>query len=100
HEEFGFVAIEMMMHALPLIVTKTGGLDEIVEDNVSGLKVPVRTIKGKRQADVKLLQEKICLLLENPAQASELGENARKRFLEKYELSIFKEKMLNLYQTI
>jgi hypothetical protein len=37
----------MMMHALPIIVTKTGGLDEIVEDNLSGLKVPVRTLKGK-----------------------------------------------------
>jgi glycosyltransferase len=41
HEEFGLVAIEMMMHALPVVVTKTSGLDEIVEDGVSGLKVPV-----------------------------------------------------------
>ena len=27
HEEFGLVAIEMMMHKLPVIVTDTGGLD-------------------------------------------------------------------------
>jgi glycosyltransferase involved in cell wall biosynthesis len=90
----------MMMHALPVIVTKTGGLDEIVEDGVSGLKVPVRTIKGQRQVDVKQLSEKIRLLLDNPAYAQELGENGRKRFLEKFELSVFKEKMLNLYTTI
>jgi len=100
HEEFGYVAIEMMMHALPVIVTKTGGLDEIVENGVSGLKVPVRTIKGKRQVDVKQLAEKIRFLLNNPVEAQMLGENARKRFLEKFELSIFKEKMLNLYQNI
>lgn len=100
HEEFGLVALEMMMHALPVIVTKNGGLDEIVEENVSGLKAPVRTRKGQRQVDVKCLSEKMMLLLENPVLAEELGTNGRKRFLEKYELSLFKNKMLNLYNTI
>jgi glycosyltransferase len=100
HEEFGLVSIEMMMHKLPVIVTKTGGLDEIVEDGISGLKVSVRTIKGKRQVDVKQLEEKIRFLLDNPAYAQNLGENGRKRFLEKFELSLFKEKMLNLYNTL
>jgi glycosyltransferase len=100
HEAFGYVATEMMMHALPVIVTKTGGLDEIVEDGVSGLKVPVRTIKDVRQVNVKILSEKICLLLENSSIARELGENGRKRFLERFELSIFKEKMLKLYNNI
>jgi len=100
HEEFGYVAIEMMMHALPVVVTKTGGLDEIVEDNISGLKVPVRTIKDHRQADEKCLTEKINYLLENPDSAKEMGKNGRKRFLEKYELSVFREKMLKLYNDL
>jgi glycosyltransferase len=100
HEEFGFVAIEMMMHALPVIVTKTGGLDEIVEDNISGLKIPVQTRKGKRQISVKSLSDKMEYLLTHPVEAKTLGENGRKRFLEKYELSLFKEKMLKLYQNI
>ncbi|MCL2651596.1 MAG: TIGR04157 family glycosyltransferase [Candidatus Azobacteroides sp.] len=100
HEEFGLVAIEMLMHALPVIVTQTGGLDEIVEDGISGLKVPIRTIQGNRQVDVKQLAEKIRFLLDNPVNAQELGENGRKRFLEKFELSIFKDKMLNLYENL
>jgi len=100
HEEFGYVAIEMMMHALPIIVTKTGGLNEIVEDNISGLKVPIRKIKDKRQVDEKCLTEKINYLLENPDYTKELGINGRKRFLEKYELSLFKNKMLNLYNNV
>ena len=33
-------------------------------------------------------------------QAKILGENARKRFLEKYEISKLDEKMLNLYKNI
>ncbi|MDR1458643.1 MAG: TIGR04157 family glycosyltransferase [Bacteroidales bacterium] len=100
HEEFGLVAIEMMMHELPLIVTKTGGLDEIVEDGISGLKIPVRTLKGNRQIDVNGLAGKINYLLDHPSQAKELGKNGRKRFLEKYEWSLFKEKMINLYNNI
>lgn len=98
HEEFGFVAIEMMMHALPIIVTKTGGLDEIIEDNESGLKVPVNTRNDKRMVNVKILSEKINFLLEHTVIAERLGINGRKRFLEKYEISTFKRKMLNLYE--
>jgi glycosyltransferase involved in cell wall biosynthesis len=94
------VAIEMMMHELPVIVTKTGGLDEIVEDGVSGLKVPVRTIRGKRRVDIKKLEERMHFLLDNPSSAKEIGENGRKRFLKKFELSVFKEKMLKLYNTV
>ncbi|WP_080903079.1 TIGR04157 family glycosyltransferase [Parabacteroides sp. Marseille-P3160] len=100
HEEFGLIAIEMMMHELPIIVSDTGGLSEIVEDAVSGLKVPVRVKKGKRIVDEKLLAEKISALLDDPVYARNIGEAGRQVFLQKYELSIFKEKMLHLYQTI
>ncbi|MDR0602926.1 MAG: glycosyltransferase [Bacteroidales bacterium] len=100
HEEFGFVAIEMMMHELPLIVTETGGLDEIAEDGISGLKVPILTVNDKRQVDVKCLTEKMAFLLDNPVYAKELGENGRKRFLGKYDLPLFKEKMMNLYNSV
>jgi glycosyltransferase len=100
HEEFGLVALEMMMFALPLIVTRTGGLDEMVEDGVSGLKVPIITNDKERQVDVKVLEKKIIYLLDSCEQAKILGENARKRFLEKYELSQLDEKILNLYKNI
>ena len=100
HEEFGLVAIEMMMHALPVIVSDTGGLSEIIEDRVSGLKVPVKTQRGKRYINTTVLSKKIMFLLENPEKAKKLGQNARKRFLEKYELSVFKEKMIRLYTSI
>lgn len=100
HEEFGYVAIEMMMHGLPLVVTDTGGLSEIVEDDICGLKVPVRNRKDKRIISVNTIADKIKMLLDNPDFAKELGNNGRKRFLEKYELNRFKEEMLNLYLNI
>lgn len=100
HEEFGLVALEMMMHKIPIIVGDTGGLSEIVEDNITGLKVPIRMVKGKREISPQLLSNKMKLLLENDSFAYEIAENGRNRFLEKYEISSFKDKMLNLYNNL
>ncbi|MCD8179462.1 MAG: glycosyltransferase [Tannerellaceae bacterium] len=100
HEEFGFVAIEMMMHALPIIVSDTGGLREIVEDGISGLKVPVKTLKGKRVPDTTVLTEKILLLMTNEKLSRAIADGGRKRFLEKFESISFKEKMLHIYNTL
>jgi glycosyltransferase len=100
YEEFPYVALEMVMHALPLVSSDAVGLDEIVEDGITGLKIKVRTWKNQRIVDVKTLSEKMEYMLENPEIARTLGDNARKRFLEKYELSLFREKMLNLYKNI
>lgn len=97
HEEFGYVAIEMMMHEIPLVVTDTGGLSEIVEDGICGLKVPVRYLEGERGVDINTMADKIKMLLDNPDFAKRLGQNGRKRFLKKYEHNLFKEKMINLY---
>jgi glycosyltransferase involved in cell wall biosynthesis len=100
HEEFGLVAIEMMMHKLPVIVTDVGGLSEIIEDGVTGLKIPVKTVKRKRQPDTAVLYDRMKWMLEHPDEAKRLGENARKKFLKTYELSVWGEKMLNVYNSI
>lgn len=97
HEEFGYVALEMMMHALPVVVTDTGGLSEIVEDSISGLKVPVEDSMGERYVNHIYLANKISFLLENPETAKKIGDNGRLRFLDKFELNLFKSKMANLY---
>lgn len=100
HEEFGLVAIEMMMHKLPVIVGNTGGLSEIIKDNVTGLKVPITTFKRKRTISSTVLSAKIALLLEDERYASEIAENGRKEFLEKYEISLFRDKILTLYKSL
>ncbi|MDR2774162.1 MAG: glycosyltransferase [Tannerella sp.] len=38
-EPFGYVAVEMMMHRLPVVVTATSGMNEVMDDTC-GLKVP------------------------------------------------------------
>lgn len=100
HEEFGLVAIEMMMHKLPIVVGDTGGLSEIIKDNFTGLKVPIKTLKGKRTISPQLLSTKIERLLEDERYASEIAENGRRSFLENYEISSFKNKILTLYKNL
>lgn len=96
-EPFGLVATEMMMHQLPVVASDAGGLSEIIDDNYSGLKVPMTDADGVRKLDVNILVEKIKLLLDEPGLRKEIGRNGRKKFLEKYELNIFKENMLKIY---
>lgn len=100
HEAFGLVAVEMMMHQLPIIVSETGGLSEIVENNISGIKIPIVPLEDKRVLDVAMLTNMIGLLIDSPTFAKQLGINGRKRFLEKYGLSMFRDKMLDIYRKL
>jgi glycosyltransferase involved in cell wall biosynthesis len=58
HEQCSYTAIEMMMHGLPLIASTTTS-SEMVEDKVSGLKVPAREYKNKVTVSENLLAEHI-----------------------------------------
>ena len=100
YEEFGYVALEMMMHKVPTIVADTSGLSELIEDGVSGVKIPLLSPDKGLAVDEAELSKQLTSLLAHPTYAQRLGENARKCFLEKYESSYFKENMLSFYQEI
>lgn len=102
YEEFGLVAIEMMMHKIPLIVSDTGGLADIVDDGLNGLKVPVvlNDKANRMYVDPQLLADKIKLLLGSPEKRSQLGSNARLKYLSKYEIGNFTRKMVEVYESI
>lgn len=97
HEQCSYVAIEMMMHGLPIIGTSTG-LYEMVENNITGLLVPVIEQTDRMEIDSSLLAEKILYLLESPAEAKRMGQNGRRRYLNNYSSNIFRENMLKMYE--
>ena len=100
HEEFGLVAIEMMMYKLPIVVSDVGGLAEIVVDGETGLKVPAFYDGERRQISSDLMCEKVTQLLLDKVFAKKLAKNGRTRFLEHYENNVFKKKILNLYNEL
>ncbi|MBO8158344.1 glycosyltransferase family 4 protein [Thermosyntropha sp.] len=57
YEPFGIVALEAMVTNTPVIVGNAGGLAEIVEDGVTGLKVNAREIDKLADAIIKLLTD-------------------------------------------
>lgn len=99
YEPFGYVAVEMMMHKLPVVVTATSGLDEIV-DETCGFKIPLIEHADKVETDTDLLAEKIIYLLKNQKEAKQLGRNGRKRYLKHYSSQVFGKNMLQFYNSL
>ena len=100
HEQCSYVAIEMMMHGLPVIGSTTTGLKEMIEDGVTGLHIPVIEYDDRAEIDTDLLAEKMLHLLQHPDEQQRMGANARKRYETVYSTSIFRQNMLNFYQSL
>jgi len=77
-ETFGVSVVEAMSCGVPCIVSKTGGLQDVVEDGVSGFHVPV--------GDVDAIKSKLIELIGNPDLRKRIGEAAKKRVAERYDL--------------
>ena len=57
-EPFGIIALEAMAGGSPLVVSKVGGLAEIVEDGVDGLEVEPNDPPSLAKAAVRVLSDK------------------------------------------
>jgi glycosyltransferase involved in cell wall biosynthesis len=71
YEPFGIVPLEGMINRVPVIVSDTGGMSEIVEHGRSGLKV--------RPGDPAALAEAIDRLISNPDEARRLAIAGQER---------------------
>jgi glycosyltransferase involved in cell wall biosynthesis len=76
-EPFGIVALEAMAAQSPVVVSDTGGLSEIVEHDVSGVKVYPNNPDSLAWGITKILQD--------PAYGNKLRENAYRKVQEKYD---------------
>lgn len=99
YEPFGYVAVEMMMHSLPIVVSRTSGLNEIV-DEISGLKVSLIEYPDRIEIDTDLLAEKILFLLQQPEIAKQIGKNGFVRYSGNYTSEIFRWNMIQFYQSL
>ena len=100
HEQCSYVAIEMMMHGIPLIASTTTGLKEMVTDGVTGMHIPIIEHPDKVEIDTDLLAEKILYMLQHPEYRKRMGANARKRHETVYSSEIFRHNMLDLYRSL
>lgn len=88
-EPFGLVAAEAMSHGLPVIASKIGGLEEIIEDKVTGLLFdPGNAIE---------LANKMKLLWNNPKLCQRLGKAAREKVIQDYNEDVYFERLIEIY---
>src|SRR6266566_1622979 len=91
YEPFGMVALEAMASRIPVVVSDVGGLSEIVEDGITGVKVPAYNPSA--------LAEGILRVLEGRELSAQLKENAYRMVQERYRWDIIAEKTIGAYRT-
>lgn len=57
-ESFGLAALEAMSCGVPVVVTRVGGLPEVVEDGISGYLVDLGDVEAMAQRSLEILQDK------------------------------------------
>lgn len=88
-EAFGLVLAEAMLHKLPVVATKVGGMQYIVDENETGFLV--------NKFDVESIFEKLNILSNNNELRKEFGENGYKKALKNYTEERYVKNVEDLY---
>lgn len=92
YEPFGIVALEAMAAHVPVIVSDTGGLSEIVEHGVDGLKCyPGNAVS---------LADQLITVLENEAFARQLADRALQKVESEFSWQEIAQQTRNIYQNV
>jgi glycosyltransferase involved in cell wall biosynthesis len=92
YENNPFAIIESFALGVPVVAARIGGIPELVSDGETGLLFPA--------GDATVLQEKIYLLLAEPALGRQLAANARLRLRHDLSPQRHAEKLLALYREL
>lgn len=80
--------LEAMSFGLPVIATRVGGVEEVIEDSSQGMLVPPENPQELAKAILKLVRD--------PVLRSRIGKNARERIEERYTT----ERMCRQYEKV
>ena len=91
-EPFGIVALEAMAAKSPVVVSDTGGLGEIVEHDITGVKVYPNNTESLAWGIAKVLTD--------DKYRNNLRENAFKRIQEKYDWNKIAQQTQRIYEAV
>ena len=92
YEPFGIVALEAMAANVPVVVTDTGGLAEIVEHGTDGLKC----FPGNAPS----LADQVIALLRNDSAAREMSKEALQKVEKEFSWQEIARRTRNIYQDV
>lgn len=90
-EAFGLVVLEAMSMSMPIIGTNVGGVNQMI--NSRKLKCGIVVKPNNKLSLFKALQ----LIYKNDVLIKEFGENARKKYVEKYSPDITRKKIYKVF---
>jgi glycosyltransferase involved in cell wall biosynthesis len=91
-EPFGISLVEAMMHGVPVVASRVGGMTYTVDHGRTGLLVD--------PADPEALAKAICEVLEDPERARRMGEAGRKRAVEMFSWEATTNLLLQHYNAL
>lgn len=89
YEAFGLVLAEAMLHKLPVVATRVGGMKYIVEDNKTGFLV--------EKYNIQEIADKLELLCNDINLRKNFGENGYERAMKNYTEERYVKDIENLY---
>ena len=92
YEPFGIVALEGMVAGVPVVVSDTGGLGEIVNHGIDGIK----SYTGNSNS----LADGILEILYNPLKAEEMKKNAFEKVNRYFNWDLISEQTINVYNNV
>lgn len=92
YEPFGIVALEGMVANVPVVVSEAGGLAEIVEHGVDGMK--------SYTGNANSLADSILEILHNPDKAEEMKRRAFEKVNTIYNWDVIAKQTLNVYSDV
>ncbi len=90
YEPFGIVALEAMAAKVPVVVSDTGGLSEIVEHDKTGVKVYPNNVESLAWGILRVLRDQ--------AFANKIRENAYQNVVENYNWDKIAEETIKVYR--
>jgi glycosyltransferase involved in cell wall biosynthesis len=90
NESFSMTVLEASAAGLPVIATRCGGPEEIIEDGVTGVLVPV--------GDIDAMAEAMQQLLRDPNRAADMGTAGRSRVMKCFSREEFRRNVLSVLE--
>jgi glycosyltransferase involved in cell wall biosynthesis len=93
HEEgFGMVVLEAMSCGIPVVSTRSGGPDAIIQDGRDGFLVPLD--------DATAFADRLSRLLSDEALNREMGSAARHTIVDRYDMHLAGDVLLRIYHRL
>jgi glycosyltransferase involved in cell wall biosynthesis len=92
NDAFPAIPIEAMRSALPIIATREGAIEDMVDDGITGYLVDKNAPEQ--------IADSLIMLINEPALRKKMGEAGRRKYEEKYTLQQFEENMKNVFQDV